>query len=860
MKHSFYLGRHSTLAVIFAATLLALSPGAVAADSAQTGFTPGWKNRNDAVWLGPHVWANPMEDWRIVGGRAECIRGGANRNVHALTHQLHSNRGDAEMAVTIGLRAGKKGTAGFEIGIRSELGDYRSSLLRGRGIQAGISTSGELFINRPGGKTAAQKLVIAAPQKGVRLNLKLTPGENNESPYTLRLTATAPGGGEPLATVTTQAPANQLVGNIAIVNNFTTGRRAKPGAAGASAQFWFAGWEASGAKLMHHPQQAWGPVLYAMHSLSRNVLKITAQLPPLGADDPDQVYLMVEDGGNWKQIAAATIDSNARTARFRVEDWDSSRDVRYRVVYRGKSKDGSAQEHDFTGTIRKDPVAKEEIVVAGFTGNTDTGFPNARIAANVAIQNPDVLIFTGDQIYESVGGYGIHRKPVDVAILNYLRKIYLWGWAFRDIMRDRPTLVFPDDHDVYQGNIWGNGGNSVPSIAEHARGGYAMHKDFVNAIQRTQTSHHPDPFDPAPVQQGIGVYYGDMVYGRISFAVIEDRKFKSGPEGNVNTWKGRPDHVRDPKIDPATLDKKGLKLLGERQLKFLDAWTQDWRGADMKMVCSQTIFVNLANYHGAGQQYLVADLDSNGWPQTPRDNALRAIRRGFAFHYAGDQHLPSLVQYGVDDWGDAGYAFCVPSIAAGYPRSWRPDQEGRPVQNRPKTGLPNTGEYKDGLGNLVTVHAIGNPAAKNRRPVLELLHDKSSGHGIVRLNKKNRTIKVECWRLLFDAANPQPEDQFPGFPHTIAMQDNYGRKAAAYLPELNVQGASNPVVSIADGKTGEHVYTLRINGEKFRPKVFSAGQYTVTVTDDSQEKSRKVTLKLDSQAEGKASSVMVRFD
>ena len=29
-------------------------------------------------------------------------------------------------------------------------------------------------------------------------------------------------------------------------------------------------------------------------------------------------------------------------------------------------------------------------------------------------------------------------------------------------MKDRPSVVIPDDHDVYHGNIWGLGGGPVP--------------------------------------------------------------------------------------------------------------------------------------------------------------------------------------------------------------------------------------------------------------------------------------------------------------------------------------------------------------------------------------------------------------
>ena len=61
-------------------------------------------------------------------------------------------------------------------------------------------------------------------------------------------------------------------------------------------------------------------------------------------------------------------------------------------------------------------------------------------------------------------------------------------------------------------------------------GGYKMPPEWVNMVQRTQTSHLPDPFDATAVEQGIGVYYCNMNYAGISFAIIEDRKFKSAPK------------------------------------------------------------------------------------------------------------------------------------------------------------------------------------------------------------------------------------------------------------------------------------------------------------------------------------------
>ena len=52
----------------------------------------------------------------------------------------------------------------------------------------------------------------------------------------------------------------------------------------------------------------------------------------------------------------------------------------------------------------------------------------------------------------------------------------------------------------------------------------------------------------------------------------------------------RPDHINDPAYDRASVDLPELKLLGDRQLQFLDQWTDEWSGATMKAVLSQTAF------------------------------------------------------------------------------------------------------------------------------------------------------------------------------------------------------------------------------------------------------------------------------
>ncbi len=796
-------------------------------------FNSDFSRTYDRIWVGKRYWANPMEDWRIAAGRLECMSTASNRNVHVLTYALGADRAPFEMSVKIDLleRGSHVGSAGFRVGARDEINDYRAAALRGRGLDCGITSAGRLFLLRH--RTQVQPM-----PESLRLRLVATP--NDDDTYSLTLSAAAADTGKELASVTAgKVRAEQLVGSLALVNNHPAivGRRKTK-----AARFAFSQWQIAGAKIEHHPHRTFGPILWAMHTLSNSrgaegyVLKLTAQMPPLGDKDSPFVTLQVKRDGRWEVVGKEKIDTDARTATFRVAHWPADRDVPYRLIYKQNTKDGVV-ENEYTGTVRHDPV-DHPLVVAAFTGNSDTVFPNLQTVHNVTVQDPDVLFFSGDQIYETVGGYGIVRVPAQRAILNYLRKWYLFGWSFGPLMRDRVTVCLPDDHDVFQGNLWGDAGRKITleewlsrvrgALVVGGKGGYVEPAEMVNVVHRTQCSHHPDLFDPRPVKQGITVYYGDMVYGRVSFAIIGDREFKSGPM-EVATWQGRADHVKDPHFPVEKLDKPGLKLLGERQLHFLDVWSRDWRGSDLKVVLSETIFCNLANYHGGSQMFIYADLDSNGWPQTGRNRALAMMRQGFAFHIAGDQHLASITRNGIDQFNDAGFAFCVPSIANFYPRSWLPDKEGRPVRNRPKNGLPNTGEYLDGLHNKITVYAVANPARHYRRGRLLSAADKSSGYAIVRLNQAKQTITMECYRLLSDASHPKKTDQFTGWPMTIRMLDNYGRKPAAWLPTLKVKGLTNPVVQIEKETDGQLVYALRIRGTEFRPMVFESGKYTIKV-------------------------------
>ncbi|MCA9139186.1 MAG: alkaline phosphatase D family protein [Planctomycetales bacterium] len=770
-----HLPRRSALKTIGAGgALLGMSNSGQAEDAkaksiASESVAPvvNWSDTNDRVWLAGNCWANPMEDWVIRDGAAECITAGGDRNIHLITHQLTDASKPFQTSVIVSQVEveGKDNGVGFNVGVKSDINEHRSNVFAKSGIKAGLQ-DGALVIRNKSKSVAA----VANPDN-VLLTLRGVPVGGQ-----VELTLTAHSAqGELLGELSLSVASEGVLGNIAVVNNFDTQVKN-----GKGARYRFRDWSVSGDAFTVDQSHTFGPILWTMYSLSDSrsdegfVLKLSALTGPLGQRDNHDIELQIRQGDDWKSIATATLDPDAWTATFRIPNWDEKTERRYRVVYRENHPSGRETVSDWTGTIKANPSGRP-LKLGALTCQNDYAFPYEPVANNLTKLDPDMLYFSGDQLYENHGGYGIIRRPADRAILNYLRKYYQFGWSFRHAMKDRPTLCLPDDHDVFQGNIWGEGGApmDVETGGASSNGGYIEPARMVNVVHKTNCAHHPDFYDPTPVKQDISVYYGDVVYGDVSFAVIADRQWKSGPN-HVDTGSGRADHLRDPDIDPLKLDKPGLELLGDRQKAFLKQWASDWRGHAIKVLLSQTVFAGVATHHGGYNGYLVADLDCGGWPQTERNAAILAAVAGKPLHINGDQHLTSLVQYGVEKQRDGFWSFCTPAIAAGYPRWWRADDVGMQHSNRPKHGLSDTGEYLDGLGNKVYVYAVGNPEVASKKNRYEKAHQKASGFGFVEIDPKDKTYTVHSFRFLIDPTDGNPGNEFPGWPVIIHQDENGG--------------------------------------------------------------------------------------
>ena len=177
-------------------------------------------------------------------------------------------------------------------------------------------------------------------------------------------------------------------------------------------------------------------VAFGLYTVSNQTLKLTAQLFPLFPHETRTVRLEIKPAGTWQPVAAQDVQDLGWSTTFRVENWDHGSDVPYRLLHGEAAK--------FEGVVRAPSEPRAPIMLAAFScnSNKDRG-DRAHYIRNVRHHDPDLLFFAGDQSYD-------HRQHT-AAWLKF-------GIQFRDLFRDRPCITIPDDHDIGQGNLWGEGG------------------------------------------------------------------------------------------------------------------------------------------------------------------------------------------------------------------------------------------------------------------------------------------------------------------------------------------------------------------------------------------------------------------
>ncbi|HAY83012.1 MAG TPA: hypothetical protein DCY79_24655 [Planctomycetaceae bacterium] len=468
----------------------------------------------------------------------------------------------------------------------------------------------------------------------------------------------------------------------------------------------------------------------------------TAQTP--AGSQPVKLWLREKSDAEWQLADTQPVDPLTATALFVRPDWPRKSRVLFQVT---------CGESTSAGVFRAEPNQQSVLKVAGLSCHKDIGWPWKEAIAEVISHDPDLVIFTGDQIYENDYGSPMFRPQtkaeVPAGMKNYLTKWRKFGEAFRELMRDRPTIMITDDHDVFANDLWGNGG--VRMQGSRTTGGYPTHPDWVNAAEFTQTGNLPDAIHPGPHGDGVAAYYTALQYGGVRFAILEDRKFKSPPSEVIKKAIGRKpskgdsgiEVVKDPDFDCRTLDRADLQLLGKQQEVFLKQWSNDLKkSGDLGAVVSSSPWAHIAMYSPTS-----ADLDSNAWPQSGRNRALQAIGDAPVVMFHGDVHLGTLGRHGVETFNDGPITYSFPSFSSRASRHWQPIKAG---QNRAPGAPRNTGEFHDRFGNKITVYGAGNDL---------------NGYGIILFDPAKREVELQ-----FHPMNEERKPikvKVPGWPHTV---------------------------------------------------------------------------------------------
>jgi hypothetical protein len=839
---------------LFILSLLTFACQSEIENSLPTAFQSNWQTLPQLTrhFAGGDYWLNPLQAWQQKGGQLEVVAPGGDRNCVLLTRALDTMRVafSTSVKVTTLVSTEARDTSdawvGFQLGLQGEFNDYRDDAIHGRGLSLGLTRSGQLFIGALPGETRPE----GERWQEVELHLQATPGKDSDQ-YSIHLSVLQ--AGDTINELERSVQESWLTGMVALTSSTTfpeTGDWSveRPDfsevpnlgkQAGGTFACAFSDWRLSGPKVRAFPERAYGPILWSQYTLSGKILKMSVQMMPLG--NGNRTVDLLIDG---QPMLNVLVEAPGNNAIFRLENWDDRQAHIFTVRY----TDDGGQTHEYQGEIAAN-VVQDQLKVASLSCVDDVGFPHQDLVDNVAAQEPDLLVFHGDQLYERVGGYGVERQSK----LDYLRKWYVFGWSFRDLYRNRPVVIIPDDHDVFHGNLWGEGGKLANielgyGYASQDDGGYKERPEFVNMVHRTQTGHLPDPVDPDPVLNDISVYFTNMNYRGVSFAILGDRQWKSAPKQyfpEAEIENGWPQNRNwNAKTDAYHPD---AELLGPRQEAFLENWVADWAPeVYMKAVISQSPFCNVATlpadiYHDKYVPGLpkykkgeyppddrpVADFDSNGWPQNKRNKAIQTMRKAFALHFVGDQHLGSTGRYGTDEYDDAGYWIASPAVSNLWPRRWYPAAYG--ADGKPVEGPRYVGRYEDGFGNKITVRAVANPYDVDREP--GKVFDKAPGFSIIEFNIPERQMTLAAWPRW---AAPQ-DGPYEGWPITITQEENYGRKRVGLLKTIEVDGETR--VALFRESDNGMVYTLKPKAGPFEVFVFEKDEtYRLELEDASGEK------------------------
>ena len=551
----------------------------------------------------------------------------------------------------------------------------------------------------------------------------------------------------------------------------------------------FSGFRIDGGSVVRAPERRFGPVAGIQFTTGGHGLKLSAQFVPTGpsAKAPPSLFPKArldyrsEDATTWNQGPVVEVPAPSHNAVFHLPDWNRTCAADIRVIPIDTRGHDAAKEFFYSGKVPAEPSGRE-LRLAQFhcprmlgRGNDEPYtavprehpfarftcrnllLPNQSALDRISGQLPDLLLFTGDQIYEDVPTRPEFDADGAPVFEDYLYKWMVFLRAFGSLTRTVPAVTMPDDHDVFLGNFWGWSGNRPPEqpgkLGMNRGLGWPYPPAFYNLVVATQSGHLPDPVGAPATPKGLNSYGTVMDFGGASFAIVEGRSHKSPP---LEQFRNHPENA---------------SLLGADQEAWLKAWPERLAEDVPRFVITQTYFVN-ATTNAKGK--LAADTDSDGWPKPARDRAVRLFKDAGAVLLAGDIHNSVLLKLGVDGPDDGPYQFIPLAFGQFFQRWWEPSTPGGGWKPGDQ---PYTGQFSDVLGSPFRVIACAN-AKLSLQETIEagfsaggrLIIDPAltqSGYGIVVVDRGKGVLRFEHWNR--DAEAGQPSTQFPGWPVEVPI-------------------------------------------------------------------------------------------
>ncbi len=800
-------------------------------------------------WVGADFWANRLQNWEVKDGKLFCSRAELLSTCHLLTYEMQSAKGSSEIIFEMGRNAlavqDVNAKAGIIVGLSDEKLNYKARAM----IQEFTLKEDGIWIGIKGNKLFAEDLPTGKElySADVSANFKL------KESIKIRLLISRTKSNEPRIYLYVD---DKFTQEIVMTNENKNGSVAfAVGSTAAGSEFYFN--KLTLINLAAKKERAFGPISTCLYSLNDNELNFSAQLMPFSTSIIDSVLIEVQSDNKWMKLSTVAVESFSNQARLRNVVWLSDQVTPYRVKFkRGKNFVGNWYEGKITPPNRN----SNEVRIAAISCNgmafiaprnmdyQSIWTPYELVEKKYKEIKPDLLVFLGDQMYESRPVMLETNKQLLTDDYNY--RWLLWCMQMNVVTKDLPTLIIMDDHDYLQGNLWGDGARfadkTVPAdLPEYYKtheddwqtdnGGFVMDADFITRIQLLQTGHLPDAYTK---KQGlIPNYFTTLNFNGVGLALLEDRKFKSSPLKTLPNVPSIIGVTLSDSVPYEMLNSSNATLLGDEQLKMLDEWSAQWKNQYMKIVFTQSIYACLSSARKGFVPYvsenitvnnsknisarLAKDMDANGWPKSGRDTALSLIRKSSALLVGGDQHFPSITHQGIKDWDDAAYCLSISALNNTFPRFFIPDSSDAFGANK----------YKDGFGNKITMELYSNPKKIDSLPNW---YYGAPGFGLIVCDKSAKTYSM---RFMDFSDEKTFENE-----KKIKVIDNAFASSPYKTKVIKVGGmGENPLLTLKDIK-GNVLYSLRGNNLQFN--VPATGKYIIEAVGEKGGKQKKKLMKV----------------